>query len=70
MRTSALVQRLERYVTLSAAERDALDWAERRETRITAGERLLMSGEESDTLYVVQMGWFHAAIRLASGART
>ncbi len=69
MRTSALVQRLERYVTLSAAERDALDWAERRETRIAAGERMLVSGEESDTLYVVQMGWFHAAIRLANGAR-
>lgn len=69
MRTSALVQRLERYVRLSPAERDSLDWLERRETRIAAGGRLLSTGEENDTLYVVQMGWFHAAIKLATGAR-
>ncbi|SEM70441.1 cAMP-binding domain of CRP or a regulatory subunit of cAMP-dependent protein kinases [Sphingomonas gellani] len=69
MRKSALVQRLEQYATLSAGERDALDWAERRETRVPAGERLLGRGENSDTLYVVQLGWFHAAIRLPTGAR-
>ena len=69
MRTSALVQRLERYITLSPAERDALDWAERRETRVPAGNRLLATGDESETLYVVQMGWFHASIRLATGGR-
>jgi CRP/FNR family transcriptional regulator len=69
MRTSALVQRLERYVALSPAERDALDWAERRETKVPAGGRLLSIGEESDTLYVVQLGWFHAATRLQTGGR-
>ena len=69
MRTSALVQRLDRYIKLTPAERDALDWAERRETKVPAGAKLLVEGEESNTLYVVQMGWFHAAIRLANGGR-
>ena len=69
MRTSALVQRLERYVSLTSTERDALDWAERRETRVPAGARLLCTGDESENLYVVQMGWFHASIRLQTGGR-
>jgi CRP/FNR family transcriptional regulator, anaerobic regulatory protein len=69
MRRSALTARLQRYIELTAAEHDALDWAERRERRISAGDRLVVEGDKSEHLYVVQHGWLHSSVQLASGGR-
>lgn len=69
MRRSALTARLERYLDLTDDERDALDWAERREARLPAGEVLMEEGGEVDGLYVVQQGWLHSSQVLQSGAR-
>jgi CRP/FNR family transcriptional regulator, anaerobic regulatory protein len=69
MRRSALINRLERYLQLTEEERDALDWAERREMRVTAGARLMEQGGSIDQLYVVQQGWLHSSIELKTGGR-
>jgi len=54
---------------LTAEERDALDWAERRERRVAAGEQLIAEGDDGATLWIVQQGWLHASVEIASGAR-
>ena len=69
MRRSALTSRLERYLQLTEDERDALDWAERREVRVASGAVLMEQGGEVDTLYVVQQGWLHSSTNLKSGGR-
>jgi CRP/FNR family transcriptional regulator, anaerobic regulatory protein len=69
MLKSALITRLERYLELTPEERDALDWAERREQRIRAGQVLMAEGAANDQLYVVQQGWLHSSTTLASGGR-
>ena len=66
---SALTSRLQTYLDLTPEERDALDWAERRERRVPAGTVLLEEGGPVESLYVVQQGWFHASTRLANGGR-
>ena len=69
MRRSALTSRLERYLSLTEEERDALDWAERREVRVPSGMVLMEQGGGVDQLYVVQQGWLHSSIELKSGGR-
>ena len=69
MRRSALTTRLERYLPLTDDERDALDWAERREVRVPAGMVLMEEGGAVDQLYVVQQGWLHSSIKMKSGGR-
>ena len=69
MRRSALTGRLERYLTLTEEERDALDWAERREVRVPSGMVLMEQGGAVDQLYVVQQGWLHSSIELKTGGR-
>ncbi len=69
MRRSALTSRLERYLTLTEEERDALDWAERREVRVPAGMVVMEQGGAVDQLFVVQQGWLHSSIELKSGGR-
>ncbi len=69
MRRSALTARLERYLQLNEDERDALDWAERRELRVSSGSVLMEEGGSVDALYVVQQGWLHSSIMLKSGGR-
>lgn len=69
MRRSALINRLERYLQLTEDERDALDWAERREVRVPAGMVLMEQGGDVDQLYVVQQGWLHSSTSLKSGGR-
>lgn len=69
MSRSALVGRFDRYLDLTADERDALDWVERRERRVEAGTQLMAEGHANDLLYVVQQGWLHASTRLHTGGR-
>jgi CRP/FNR family transcriptional regulator, anaerobic regulatory protein len=69
MSRSALSNRLERHMPLTAEERDALDWAERREHRIPAGGRLIEQDDEGATLWIVQQGWLHASVEIPNGAR-
>ncbi|WP_375428700.1 Crp/Fnr family transcriptional regulator [uncultured Sphingomonas sp.] len=69
MRRSALTGRLERYLSLTEEERDALDWAERREVRVPSGMVLMEQGGTVDQLFVVQQGWLHSSIELKSGGR-
>lgn len=69
MRQSALITRLTRYLALTPSERDALEWAERREQRVPAGTMLMQQGEPNDSLYIVQQGWLHSATELPSGGR-
>ena len=69
MLKSALTTRLERYLDLTPEERDALDWAERREQRVRAGAQVMREGEPNDQLYIVQQGWLHSAATLAGGGR-
>jgi len=69
LRRSALTARLERYLDLTDEERDALDWAERRESRLAPGDLLMQEGNQVDGLFVVQQGWLHSSQVLSSGAR-
>ncbi|HEX8388063.1 MAG TPA: Crp/Fnr family transcriptional regulator [Sphingomonas sp.] len=69
MRRSALTARLERYLQLNEDERDALDWAERRELRVPAGSVVMEEGGAVDSLFVVQQGWLHSSLNLKSGGR-
>ena len=69
MRRSALVIRLEQHLALTAAERDTLDWAERRETRVPAGQVLMEQDRPNELLYILQHGWVHSSRRLVTGGR-
>ncbi|TVV76324.1 Crp/Fnr family transcriptional regulator [Sphingomonas solaris] len=68
-RESSLVARLSGYMDLTAAERDALDWAERREVTLKASEVLLREGSENDMLFIVQSGWLFSSTMLPNGSR-
>ncbi|WP_426265954.1 Crp/Fnr family transcriptional regulator [Sphingomonas sp. LHG3443-2] len=67
--SSALEQRLGQHLTLSFAERDALQWLERRERHFAAGEVVVREGETFDLLHVVASGWLHGSVKLPDGAR-
>jgi len=69
MRRNALATRLDRYMPLTAEEHAALEEIEYREVRLPAGERLIEEGEAGSTLWMVQQGWLHASVVIASGAR-
>lgn len=66
---SALVDRLQHYVSLQPDERDALDWLERGRRRFSAHDVVVREGETSDRLYVVRSGWLHASTLLKNGDR-
>ncbi|WP_338501792.1 Crp/Fnr family transcriptional regulator [Sphingomonas kaistensis] len=66
---SALEQRLAQHLTLSFAERDALQWLERRERHFAAGEIIVRENETTDVLYIVASGWLHGSVRLPDGGR-
>lgn len=66
---SSLELRLSRYLPLSFAERDALQWLERRERRFRAGETIVREGEHTDLLHVVASGWLHGSVQLHNGER-
>ena len=66
---SGLIARLSRYLDLTTGERDALDWAERRELRLRPGKTLMVEGGDSQSLFVVQRGWLHSSVRLANDRR-
>ena len=66
---SALELRLSRYLPLTFAERDALQWLERRERRFAAGEIVVEEGAPTDLLHVVASGWLHGSVRLQNGER-
>lgn len=66
---SPLEARLSQHLTLSFAERDALQWLERRERHFAAGEEVIREGEENDKLYVVASGWLHGSVQLPHGGR-
>lgn len=69
MRRSALISRLEHHLALTSAERDTLDWAERRELRLQPGMHLMEQDKPNDQLFVVQQGWLHSSRTLATGGR-
>lgn len=66
---SALEQRLSRYLPLTFAERDALQWLERREKHFRAGEVIVRENEPTDILHVVASGWLHGSVALPGGER-
>ena len=69
MRRSALVSRLEQHLALTDAERDTLDWAERRELRFASGQTMMEQDKPNELLFIVQQGWVHSARRLVTGGR-
>lgn len=66
---SALETRLAQYLPLTFAERDALQWLERRERRFEAGEIVVREGEPLDTLFIVNSGWLHGSVAVPGGGR-
>ena len=66
---SALETRLSQHLTLTFAERDALQWLERREQRFAAGEVIIREGEETDKLHIISSGWLHGSVQLKDGGR-
>ncbi len=67
--SSSLEKRLSPYLPLTYHERDALDWLERRERRIAAGEAVLEEDGPTDRLYVVGSGWLHSSVEVPGGGR-
>ncbi len=65
----ALEKRLAQHLPLTFAERDALQWLERRERRYAAGEVVIREGEPLDHLHIVASGWLHGSVRLKGGER-
>jgi CRP-like cAMP-binding protein len=66
---SALEARLGQYLPLTFAERDALQWLERRERRYEAGDIVVREGEALDTLFIVASGWLHGSVAVHEGQR-
>lgn len=66
---SPLVSRLSQHLSLTFAERDALQWLERRERHFAAGEIVVQQGEETDLLHIVASGWLHGSVQLPAGER-
>ena len=67
--SSPLELRLSQHLPLTFAERDALQWLERREQRFEAGETVVREGEETDKLHIVASGWLHGSVQLKDGGR-
>lgn len=67
--TSPLEARLEQYLALTFAERDALRWLERRERRYAAGEVVVREGAPLDVLHIIASGWLHGSVQLKDGGR-
>lgn len=67
--TSPLVSRLARYVELTRAEREMLDWIEGRERRLARGEVAVREGEACDNLFIVRSGWLHSSALGHEGQR-
>lgn len=65
----ALETRISQYLPLTFAERDALQWLERRERRFEAGEVVVRQGEHTDLLHIVASGWLHGSVNLPTGER-
>lgn len=65
----ALETRLSQHVALTFAERDALQWLERRERRFSAGEIVVRQDEPTDLLHIVATGWLHGSVQLDGGER-
>jgi len=66
---SPLETRLSQHLSLTFAERDALQWLERREQRFTAGKVIVREGEATENLHIVASGWLHGSVRLHDGSR-
>lgn len=66
---SALERRLSQYLSLTYNERDALDWLERRERHVEAGETVLEQDRAAEALFVVGSGWLHSSVTLPDGER-
>ncbi len=66
---SCLAERLSRYITLSAAERAALDAIEESERRYRRGAVVIRENEGPRELYVVRAGWLHSSAVLGNGSR-
>ncbi|UUR08445.1 cyclic nucleotide-binding domain-containing protein [Sphingomonas glaciei] len=66
---SALETILAQYLPLTFAERDALQWLERRDRHYEAGEVVVHEGEALDSLYIVASGWLHGSVRIHDGGR-
>lgn len=69
MHDSSLVMRLARHIDLTAGERDALDWMERREITLAPGQTLVEEGSANPMLFVVQSGWLQSSVVLKRGGR-
>ena len=67
--SSPLEARLSQHLPLTFAERDALQWLERREQRFEAGQIVVREGEETDKLHIVASGWLHGSVQLNDGGR-
>jgi len=65
----SLELRLSQHLPLTFAERDALQWLERRERRFAAGEIVVREGQDTEVLHIVASGWLHGSIKLKSGER-
>ena len=68
-RKGALEIKLAHHLALTYAERDALQWLERRERQVDAGKVVIAEGETADCVFLVSSGWLHASTQLPGGAR-
>ena len=66
---SPLETRLSQYLALTYAERDGLQWLERREQRFEAGQVVVSEGEATDKLHIVASGWLHGSVQVKGGGR-
>ena len=67
--SSPLETRLSQHLSLTLAERDALQWLERREQRFNAGQIIVGEGEKTEKLHIVASGWLHGSVQLQDGGR-
>ena len=67
--SSPIETRLSQHLALTFAERDALQWLERREQRFEAGQVIVSEGERTEKLHIVASGWLHGSVRLQDGGR-
>ncbi len=64
-----LEKRIASYLALTYHERDGLDWLERRERVVAAGDIVCSEGDADAPLFIVGSGWLHSSVKLASGDR-
>lgn len=67
--SNPLVDRLNHYVELTAAERIALAALQAERRKVKAGEQVVVEARESDEMFVLQSGWLYASSVLEGGAR-